>query len=159
MIEIKAPQNISEALQSDDPVVFLAGSIEMGLAVDWQSAIKKKLGDKPGYLFNPRRDAWDSSWEQSMANPMFKEQVEWELGALRTSDVKFFYFDPNTKSPVTLLELGLMLGDFSHRQNLIVVCPPGFWRRGNVEITCDFYGIKMFSTMDEGVEVLMDYFQ
>jgi hypothetical protein len=50
------------------------------------------------------------------------------------------YFDPNTKSPISLLELGL----FAQSKKLIVCCPRGFWRKGNVDITCDRYGIPFF---------------
>lgn len=46
--------------------LFLAGSIEMGVAVDWQTSLTKFL-ERPenrmgcDFVFNPRRDDWDSS--------------------------------------------------------------------------------------------------
>jgi hypothetical protein len=33
-------------------------------------------------VLNPRREDWDSSWIQSIDNPQFREQVEWEIYAL-----------------------------------------------------------------------------
>ena len=55
------------------------------------------------------------------------------------------YFDPNTKSPISLLELGL----FAHSKKLIVCCPEGFWRKGNVDIVCDKYGIPNYDSLEK----------
>ena len=54
------------------------------------------------------------------------------------------YFDPNTKSPVSLLELGL----YAHTGKLRVCCPDGFWRKGNVDVICARFGIKTLSVED-----------
>lgn len=55
------------------------------------------------------------------------------------------YFAPGTKSPISLLELGL----FARSGKLIVCCPDGFWRKGNVEIVCAKYNIVLFLSLDE----------
>lgn len=44
--------------------IFLAGSIDMGKAKNWQQEIEDKLKDEDVILFNPRRPDWDSSWEE-----------------------------------------------------------------------------------------------
>ncbi len=61
--------------------IFLAGSIENGTAEDWQENVTNRLSkiEKPIVVFNPRRTSWDASWEQSIKNLLFKEQVDWEL--------------------------------------------------------------------------------
>src|SRR4051794_33293553 len=41
--------------------VFLAGSIEMGQAEPWQSAVEDALAGEDVVILNPRRDEWDSS--------------------------------------------------------------------------------------------------
>src|SRR5262245_48903306 len=87
--------------------VFLAGSIEMGQAVDWQTEVTRALDDLDVVVLNPRRDEWDASWVQSIDNPDFRGQVEWELLAQERADVIAMYFAPATKAPITLLELGL----------------------------------------------------
>lgn len=69
------------------PSVFLAGSIEMGKAVDWQTRVTKALEDLDCVVLNPRRDDWDSSWEQKKENAQFRQQVEWELAALEHAQV------------------------------------------------------------------------
>jgi hypothetical protein len=131
------------------PSVFLAGSIEMGAAEDWQARIEKELADLPITLFNPRRDDWDSSWTQEQSNQQFNAQVNWEMNRLDECDIMFMYFLPETKSPISLLELGAY-----HYKNAIVCCPVGFWRRGNVEIFCTRHNIPMFNTLDEAIGAL-----
>ncbi|MEM7798371.1 MAG: nucleoside 2-deoxyribosyltransferase domain-containing protein, partial [Chloroflexota bacterium] len=39
------------------PSIFLAGSIEMDKAEDWQSRLTASLSDLDLVIFNPRRDA------------------------------------------------------------------------------------------------------
>lgn len=144
MIEIKAPHDY--AVHNHLPSVFLAGSIEMGVAEDWQAQVVAALGKLDVLVLNPRRVAWDSSWEQSIDNPPFREQVEWELDALDAADVVLMYFSPETKSPITLLELGVHAA--KNPQKLIVCCPDGFWRKGNVDILCHRYGVAQTKTLD-----------
>jgi hypothetical protein len=62
-------------LDGRTPSVFLAGSIEMGQAEDWQTQLERTLADLDIIVLNPRRDEWDSSWVQSFDNPTFREQV------------------------------------------------------------------------------------
>jgi hypothetical protein len=150
---IKPP--FEDALYShNDYSVFLAGSIEMGKADEWQLRLAELTTSIPNLVyFNPRRDAWDSSWEQVKENKEFSDQVTWELSHLEEADSSVFYFDPNTKSPVTLLELGLTIG--SGGSNIIVCCPNGFWRKGNVDIVCEMYDILQVETLEEVAEEIM----
>jgi hypothetical protein len=121
------------------PSLFLAGSIEMGLAQDWQSAVEEGLRDADVLILNPRRDEWDASWRQSIDDPRFREQVEWELAAMEQATRIVMYFAPSTRAPVTLLELGL----HARSGKLAVCCPDGFWRKGNVEVVCRRYGVPL----------------
>lgn len=125
-------------------LVFLAGSIEMGKAENWQSYIIKELTPYPVSLLNPRRNDWDSTWEQKIENPYFSEQVNWELDGLDQADLIVMYLDPATYSPVSLLELGL----YARSGKLIVCCPEGFWRKGNVDIVCKRLGVTQVDTLE-----------
>jgi len=149
MIEIKAPNSYSEIKL---PKIFLAGSIEMGVAENWQDKVTSVLSHLDVCILNPRRDDWDSSWAQSINNPQFHEQVTWELEGLFDADLVVFYFDPNTKSPITLMELGIVTG----YENVIVCCPEGFWRKGNVDIVCDRYNFATTPTLDNLIEAILD---
>lgn len=116
--------------------VFLAGSIENGTADNWQTNLCKQLEDSDIVILNPRRDNFDTTQELIASNVYFRSQVEWELTALENADAILMYFDPNTKSPISLLEMGLF-----HRKPMAVCCPDGFWRQGNVQIVCEWYNI------------------
>jgi len=117
----------------------------MGVAENWQARVEKGLSESGVIIFNPRRDDWDSSWVQAKDNPQFREQVEWELSAMEKANVIAMYFDPETKSPISLLELGL----FGSTGKMIVCCPSGFWRKGNVDIVCERYHIKQVDSLDD----------
>lgn len=145
MIELRPPA----PLQLDWPgtAVFLAGSIEMGKAVDWQSEVTQRLADLNILIYNPRREQWDASWPQSFDFMPFREQVEWELDALDRADLILFYFAPDTMSPITLLELGLHA-----RRKAIVCCPDGYWRKGNVDVVCRRYGLRQVPNLEALIE-------
>lgn len=116
----------------------------MGLAEAWQADIEAALRGADITILNPRRDEWDSTWAQRIDNPLFREQVEWELAAQERATLIAFYFAPTTKAPVTLLELGL----FARSGKVVVCCPDGYWRKGNVEIVCARYGVPMVESLD-----------
>ncbi|THV00641.1 hypothetical protein K435DRAFT_776436 [Dendrothele bispora CBS 962.96] len=139
--------------------VFLAGSIEMGKAEDWQaqltSILSKRQLSHPLTILNPRRDSWDPSWVQDITNDQFREQVEWELDGQDKADVIAMFLHPDTKAPISLLELGL--GAASHgKRKMVVCCPEGFYRRGNVQIVCKRYGITMVGCLEELVEEVVN---
>lgn len=140
---IKPPSNISKR-DLPKPSFFLAGSIEMGVSIDWQKDMESFLSDNGYVVFNPRRDDWDSSWEQKFENPQFYQQVSWELNALDVADHILLYLVPGTKSPISLLELGL----YAESRKIFVVCPEGFWRKGNVDMVCNRYDIPLFESLD-----------
>lgn len=143
MLEIKAPHLKPKTAL---PVIFFAGSIEMGKAIDWQAQLALDLKDIPCICLNPRRVDWDSSWVQSIDNAQFNEQVNWELSGLERADLIIYNFDPSTQSPITLLELGLYAN--SHKK-LIVNCPEGYFRKGNVDIVCKRYGVTQVKSYDD----------
>lgn len=140
MIHVKAPNKIK--------TVFLAGSIEMGKAEMWQERLAANVADiEDVVLFNPRRDDWDSSWKQDPTpGTQFHEQVSWELEHIRKADLVVFYFDPNTQSPITLMELGFVIGS---GMQALVCCPDGYFRKGNVVITSELTRTPVFNTFEE----------
>ena len=135
------PRPLPDARRS----VFLAGSIDMGDAPEWQSELAASLSDVDELvLFNPRRVDWDASWEQSITNDEFVKQVEWELDALERAAVIAMYFAAESKAPITLLELGL----HARSGKLIVCCPAGYWRKGNVDVVCRRFAVHQVHDLD-----------
>lgn len=133
--------------------IFLAGSIEMGVAEHWQDRMVERLAPYYAHCYNPRRPDFNPAWAQQKGDPEFTEQVVWELDHIEKADVIVFYFDPNTKSPVTMLELGLAC--LLNPTDTYVCCPPGFYRKGNVDITCERFGVPVYDSFDDVVGALI----
>lgn len=148
MIEFTPPTKIP--LDAPRPWVFLAGSIEQGAAPNWQARVCAELSDVTGSALNPRRPDWDASWKQHKGAPLFREQVQWELDLLERADTIVMYFAPDTKAPISLLELGL----YASSGKLVVVCPEGYWRKGNVDIVCERYGVTQVDDLAALIAIL-----
>jgi hypothetical protein len=146
--------------EHDSIKIFLAGSIDMGSSEDWQTEIYNRLKEieEEGIIdysievYNPRRVSWDSSWTQEQSNPEFNYQVNWELSNIEESDIIFFNILPDSKSPITLMELGLCAGK---EKKSIVCCPDGFYRKGNVDVICTRYGIQQYQDIDSAFGALL----
>ncbi len=138
---VTSPQPLPSA--DARPKVFLAGSIEMGKAGDWQQQVRDALADEGVLMLNPRRGDWNPAWRAEADEPEFRRQVEWELAALEQTDIVLMYFAPGTQSPITLLEFGL----YARSGKLLVAAPAGYWRKGNLDITGDRYGVPRFDDL------------
>ena len=147
-IIIKSPNDIP--INDPKPKIFLGGSIDMGNVENWQAQIERQLADMNVILLNPRRDHWDKTWKPISSDPNFKEQVEWELMALEEADMIIMYFAPHSQSPISLLELGL----YAKTDKLMVVCPEGYWRKGNVDILAETYNIPMYEDLNQLITAL-----
>lgn len=132
--------------------VFFAGSIEMGKAPPWQKDLAGMLKDLPIAVFNPRRDDFDPNLRQDIAEEIFKQQVEWEMDYLSSSNLIAMYFHPGTLSPVTLAEFGHYVED----PRLTVCCPDGYWRKGNVQVMCQRYGKPLIETWEEFTKTIRE---
>lgn len=66
------------------------------------------------------------------------------------------YFDPSTKSPISLLELGILT---ANPNKLLVCCPEGFWRKGNVDVVCRKYNIHQINDKDSFFKAIMHVVQ
>lgn len=142
---VKPPHSIMKNGGADLRKVFLAGTIEMGESEDWQSTVTNLLSEQPITILNPRRDKWDPSEPQEFENAQFYQQVTWELNALDKADIIILNLLPESKSPISLLELGL----YASSGKLLVCCPDGFWRKGNVDIVCERFNIPIYNNLDE----------
>lgn len=122
--------------------IFLAGTIDMGNSRDWQKELYEEFKAMDGQyiLFNPRQEHWDPSRPGEM-----DYQVRWELSHLEAADMIIMYIIGSSKSPITLLEMGL----HAKGGKLYVICEEDFYRYDNVRITCDYYGVPFYTSLDE----------
>ena len=118
--------------------VFLAGTIDNGNSLNWQDKTIIELinlGVKNLEVFNPRREHWNP-------NPTKEEmekQIKWEQEHLDKANVIVMVLLDDSKSPISLLELGL----YAKSNKLIVFCTPNFYRWDNVRLTCKKYHIEL----------------
>jgi len=134
---------------NDKSSVFLAGSIDNGASEEWQITVTESLSDLDVYVLNPRRDEWDSSWDQTVNNPKFKEQVLWELYGLENSRIILFNFLGASQAPISLLELGFC----SKKGNVVICCETEYWRRGNIEVVAEKFEIPLFDNLEETIQL------
>lgn len=122
--------------------IFLAGTIDMGNSEDWQTALFERFSEADGrfILFNPRQEHWDASRPGEM-----DYQVNWELEHLEEADIIIMNIIGSSQSPISLLEMGL----HAREGKLHVVCEASYYRYDNVRITCSYYGIPLYSSLDE----------
>ena len=127
--------------------IFLAGTIDMGNSRDWQKEIYERFTEMDGryILFNPRQEHWDATRPGEM-----DYQVRWELDHLEEADMIIMYILGSSKSPISLLEMGLHAKD----GKMTVICEVDFYRYDNVRITCDYYGVPMYNDLDSFLKTL-----
>lgn len=140
------PHNYDEGgLLDNDMSLFLAGTIDNGNSENWQQRLINELNDvvHPIKIYNPRREEWPSSDDTSE----IEKQIKWELYHLEKADLIVMNVLGNSKSPISLMEIGL----FARSGKLIVFCDPSFYRFDNVRIVCETYGVSLFKTNDIAV--------
>ncbi|KAH7347143.1 hypothetical protein B0T11DRAFT_139804 [Plectosphaerella cucumerina] len=142
------------ALRDDANSVFLAGTTSSTDQQDWRELLTRSLAHLPITIFNPYRDDWDSSWKEDVSDSRFVEQVTWELDMQERASVVVVYFHPSSQAPVSLLEFGLC----ARSAKAIVVCPQGYWKRGNVQLVCLRLGITFLNTVEELAATLISQF-
>lgn len=120
--------------------IFLAGTIENGKSTDWQKEVANYSNEIGVNVFNPRRNNWNSS----ATSKEIEEQIDWELEHMEKADFIVMNILGDSKSPISLLELGL----HARSGKLVVFCPKSFYRYDNVRVTCETYGVKLYSIED-----------
>ncbi|KAB8227716.1 nucleoside 2-deoxyribosyltransferase domain-containing protein [Aspergillus alliaceus] len=132
--------------------VFLAGTTSKVDTSDWRETLSNSLSDVPITIYNPFCAGWDSSWHEDIDFTPYREQVEWELEKQDKADIVVTYFHPASQAPISLLEFGLCA---RVPGKAIVVCPEGYWKRGNVQIVCKKFGVEMIENVDELREAIV----
>lgn len=142
------PFNYDNSVYTIDGVVplnlFLGGTIDNGNSLDWQKTLVDELNLSdtvhPIMIYNPRREDWPDSNDKKE----IEKQINWELYHLERADLIVMNILGNSKSPISLMEIGL----FAKQHKLIVFCNPNFYRFDNVRIVCERYNIPLHTTND-----------
>ncbi|KAL3426062.1 hypothetical protein PVAG01_02853 [Phlyctema vagabunda] len=147
---IEAPHRDPDDRGPTNPSIFLGGSIIDG----WQKKLSASLYDLPITILNPLREDWEAIGVEDISNPAFREQTDWELDMQCQASLVVIYFAAETKAPVSLLELGLATAKAP--ESVLVCCPKGFWKKGNVDVVCSRFGISVLERLDEVENVVRE---
>lgn len=143
MLSVHTPRSNVEVLV-DAPSLFLGGTIDMGNSVDWQTEVINQLDYLHLNIYNPRCNGFP---EFDTAEEMY--QIKWELHHIRRVDYALMVFLDNSKSPISLLELGMFLK--THPTKTVVMCNENFYRHNNILLTCLDNGVRPVKTLSEAV--------
>ena len=128
--------------KKDNKSVFLAGTIDNGDSLNWQDKTiieLMNLGFDNINIYNPRREHWPSEDNHDE----IEYQIKWEQEHLDKSDLIVMVLLDDSKSPISLLEMGL----YAKSNKLIVFCTPNFYRWDNVRLTCEKYHIPLIQDL------------
>lgn len=153
-MRIIRPDHEDQSLPHNAITVFLAGTIDNGAVEPWAHLVAEAFEGENIVFYDPRRENWLPDIEKRAHNPVFREQVEWELSNISTANIVFFNFLAGSLSPITLQELGYVV---AKDDRVIVVCPDDFWRKGNVEIMCGLHTIPVYDTIEDGIAALREW--
>jgi hypothetical protein len=151
-IVVVLPNSEGQSVHDDATVVFLAGSIDEGRAEKWQDQVVDALAALDVVALNPRREDWNADLRQDIDEPEFVRQVDWELDGIERADVVLFHFSPAGPAPISLLELGKTTG---LGKRIVVSCPEGYWRRGNVQVVCRRAGVPTHASLQDAIDELI----
>ncbi|KAK1722239.1 hypothetical protein CaCOL14_005880 [Colletotrichum acutatum] len=126
-----------------EKTIFLAGTTSKR---DWRKDVADSLAHLPVVIFDPFRPDWDSTWKEDISDERFSNQVKWELDMQERADIIVVYFEPETEGHISLLELGLCARS---KGKVIVACPEGYKKRGNVQVVCSRYEIPFVESYEE----------
>lgn len=102
----------------------------------------------PTLVFHPHEEMPDSIDLKSYKSVFLAGTIDMGSGVDWQKDVaELFEKALGSKSPITLLELGL----FAKSGKLYVVCTEGFYRYDNVRITCAKYGVPVYASLTEAI--------
>lgn len=122
--------------------VFFAGTIDNGDSINWQQELTNKFSkDDEIIIYNPRNKHWDKNASD------IDYQIKWEQEHLDKSNLIVMVLLDDSKSPISLLELGL----YAQSKKIIVFCSNKFYRFDNVKLTCEKYNIPLYTKFDTNV--------
>jgi hypothetical protein len=124
MIVVEAPSRYHN--RPGYPTLFIAGGITG--AEDWHAKLLEELKDESLVVFNPKRKNFDTSDEEVEV-----QQITWEFLHIAKANAISFWFPPQTLCPITLFELGSVLGEKTSK-TVFVGCDPLYARIRDVKI-------------------------
>ena len=129
---------------TENPLVFLAGSIDLDPDSNWRREVVEHFGDRIDFVdpTNPNHNR--------LNDKEMRTHINWELQALEMADFIFLNFLPEAKSPISLAELGMYVAS----NKLTVVCPLEFYHSRYVTEVCARYATPIDCDFVKGLTLL-----
>lgn len=122
--------------------IFLAGGISN--CEDWQMELTDYLSDLNVTIVNPRRVG-----DLATTGEETKKQIEWEFNYLRRCSVVSFWFPKTSICPITLFELGRVLGTYIQDNITVIIgCDPEYTRLFDVQQQSGLEGCEVIIGKD-----------
>lgn len=152
MISINVPRAPDSNFNKELPNLFIAGTIDMGNSIDWQSFVIRTIKENnlDINIFNPRRSGFTDFTKSEE-----QYQITWELDALASADYVLICFIEGSTSPVSLLELGFLLPTFDPNK-LFVVANKFFHKWDNILLTCQRFNVVPYENLQSGIDALIE---
>lgn len=126
-----------QVIYPDSKSVFLAGTIDDGNSFNWQESLINRCQDLDVVFYSPRRKYWN----KDATKEDIEFQIKWEQEHLDSVDLIVMCLLDSSKSPISLLELGL----YAKSNKIVVFCNPEFYRYTNVQMVCQKYNIPLYN--------------
>ena len=133
--------------------IFLAGTIDNGNSENWQEQVIDLYKNDEVTFYNPRHINWQPMTSKEMQAEL-DYQILWEQEHLDKADLIVMCLLDDSKSPISLLELGL----YSQSKKLIVFCNESFYRYRNIYLTCQKYNIHLIRYNIKRIKFELDKF-
>ena len=121
--------------------IFLAGSIDNRYFGNWRKKVIEEIGDS-NIILDPTNTNHDKLSDEDM-----KLHIQWELDALSKANTILLNFLPDSKSPISLVELGLYVTS----NKLIVICPKAFYKSRYVYTLREKYNTPIFDNINKAL--------
>jgi hypothetical protein len=152
---VVSPATVTAEMAKTQSSIFLAGGITG--ADDWQTtAAERILRERPSTIvFNPRRHDFVTADCAEEADCNELTQVHWEMKYLETAKVTLFWFPMGAQCPVTMFELGTLIGRADRK--IALGCPLDHPRRRNLQAQLEArgatssVGFVMHDTLDDTI--------
>ncbi len=131
------------------PKIFLAGSVNNGKAVDWQTRaityMETQWTENNAVVYNPRRPDGEFLPENEV------EQATWTISMLNAVDYIILHLAGDSGSPISTFELGLFVND----KRLHLSIDDSYVRKEIIEIHYDFFGVgQIHDTLEDSIDAI-----
>lgn len=133
------------------PKIFLAGSIDSGQALDWQSDVAAYIEtswvEVDITVYNPRRT-------EEFLPEMENETAAWSIAMLNMADYILLHLTGDGASPISTLELGIFIND----QRLFLSIDDSYSRKELVEYHYNSFGVQnSYSSPNQCVDAIKSH--